>query len=132
MQAYLLELDLALNTEAVKYTILIVSLPLWWPFFRELWREFNDILAEEGGLLGRKPSESELAEIRRRRADKAAALVRQLREEARAGPSRKRSGPRSQTGYTSTRRGASGAQRGAGLARSAGTSRGRGGFGPPR
>ncbi len=41
---------LQLNTEAVKYTLLAVSSPFWWPFVRELWREFNDILAEEAML----------------------------------------------------------------------------------
>jgi hypothetical protein len=110
---------LALNTEWFKYTLVIVTSPIWWPFVRELWKEFNDILAEEGGLLGRKPTEEELAGIRRRRAVQEAALVRELREEERQGRGRSRSsGPRQAFGASELRR--------------PGGAGGRGGFGPPR
>jgi len=107
---------LALNTAWFKYTLLIAASPLWWPFVRELWKEFNDILAEEGGLLGSLPDEEELAEIRRNRAVRDAALVRELREEARQ-PGRGRRGPTVGAFGTSQ------------LRRPGGSG---GGFGPPR
>lgn len=113
---------LALNTEWFKYTLVIVTSPIWWPFVRELWKEFNDILAEEGGLLGRQPTEQELAEIRSRRRAQAAALVRELREEQRQQQGRgRRSGPRVAFGTSQLRR-PTGPAGGAGG----------GGFGPPR
>lgn len=88
MLATLAELDL--NTEAFKYTLLALTSPLWWPFVRELWRELNDILAEEGGLFGRKPTDKELAELRRERAAREAALVNEVRESAKGGRGRRR------------------------------------------
>ena len=45
-----------LNSEFVKLGILAVLSPFWWPFLRELWKEMNDALSEEGGILGRPPS----------------------------------------------------------------------------
>ena len=88
MLATLAELDL--NTEAFKYTLLALTSPFWWPFVRELWRELNDILAEEGGLFGRKPTDKELAELRRERAAKEAALVNELREHSKGARGRRR------------------------------------------
>jgi len=120
MQPFLAEF--ALNTEWFKYTLLVASSPFWWPFVRELYKEFNDILAEEGGLLGRKPTDKELGEIRRRKAAQEAALVRELREEGPSGRGgRRRSAPRDSFGNSQLKR------RGA----APGTAR-RGGFGPPR
>jgi hypothetical protein len=116
---------LELNTEAVKYTLLAVSSPFWWPFVRELWREFNDILAEEGGLLGRQPTEKEIAQIRRERADREAALVNEVREQARSARGKRRAAAVANRAFgksTLRRPGAS-----AGNAPAA-----RKGFGPPR
>jgi len=48
-----------LNSEFVKLGILAVTSPFWWPFMRELWKEMNDALSEEGGILGRPPSVEE-------------------------------------------------------------------------
>jgi hypothetical protein len=45
-----------LNSEFAKLGILAVLSPLWWPFLRELWKEMNDALSEEGGILGRPRS----------------------------------------------------------------------------
>jgi hypothetical protein len=42
-----------LNGELTRYLLLAVTAPLWWPFLRELYREMNAALREEGGLLGR-------------------------------------------------------------------------------
>ena len=117
---------LQLNTEAVKYTLLAVSSPLWWPFVRELWREFNDILAEEGGLFGRQPTEKEIAQIRRERADREAALVNELREQARSARGKRRAAAAANQAFgksTLRRPGTSAGNAGAAP---------RKGFGPPR
>jgi hypothetical protein len=117
---------LELNTEAFKYTLLAVTSPFWWPFVRELWREFNDILAEEGGLFGRQPTEKEIAEIRKARAEREAALVNELREQARSGRGKRRAAAAAGRAFgTSTlRRPGTGAGNGSTPARK--------GFGPPR
>ena len=51
------------NTEGTKYAIVILLAPFWIPFLRELWREFNEMLAEEGGLFGRSLTEEELERL---------------------------------------------------------------------
>ena len=50
----------ALNTEIVKYTLLVMAFPVWMPFFKALYTELNDALAEEGGLFGRTPTQREI------------------------------------------------------------------------
>ena len=56
-----------LNSEPVKYAIIALSFPVWWPFARALWREFNDSLRDEGGIFGSPPSAEELRRIERER-----------------------------------------------------------------
>jgi hypothetical protein len=47
-----------LNGEMARYLLLAVTAPLWWPFLRELYREMNAALREEGGLFGNsRPSQ---------------------------------------------------------------------------
>lgn len=77
MQPFLLAFNL--NTPIVKYAIFLAAAPVWWPFVKALWDEFNDILAEEGGLLGRAPPEHEIRRIRAEKARRESALVRELR-----------------------------------------------------
>ena len=52
-----------LNGELARYLILLVTSPLWWPFLRELYKEMDNALREDGGLLGRRtePSKSDSA-----------------------------------------------------------------------
>ena len=52
-----------LNTEPIKYAVIVLSMPFWLPFFRALLREFNDALRDEGGLLGRAPTPRELKKL---------------------------------------------------------------------
>ena len=52
-----------LNTEIIKYVVIVGSFPLWLPFARALYIELNDALAAEGGLFGRTPSAREVAII---------------------------------------------------------------------
>lgn len=49
--------------EVLRYAIVLVTAPLWLPFVKALWKEFNRALRWEGGLLGRRPSAREVAEI---------------------------------------------------------------------
>ncbi|MCK6448539.1 MAG: hypothetical protein L6Q99_19280 [Planctomycetes bacterium] len=56
--------DIPLNTEPVKYAVVICSFPFWWPFVKAMWEELNDSLAEEGGLFGEEPDAAELARLR--------------------------------------------------------------------
>ncbi len=49
--------------DIVRYLIVILSAPIWVPFARTLWRDFNAALRREGGLLGRAPSALELQRL---------------------------------------------------------------------
>ena len=51
--------------EALRYAIVLVTAPLWLPFVKALWKELNRALRWEGGLLGRRPTPRERAEIER-------------------------------------------------------------------
>ena len=118
MQPFLLEFNV--NTPVVKYAILVLAAPVWWPFVKALWKEFNAILVEEGGILGRTPDEDELRAIRREKARRESALVRELRD-AKAFEPRRRPEMDGRAGFGPPRPGAAapGAPR-------------RRGFGPPR
>jgi len=59
--------DIHLNSEPVKYALLLLSLPFWLPFAKALWTALNDSLRDEGGLLGTAPTPEELAAIERKR-----------------------------------------------------------------
>lgn len=121
MQPFLLEFNV--NLPIVKYAILVLAAPVWWPFVKALWKEFNDILVEEGGLLGRTPDEDELREIRRRKARRESALVRELRD-AEAYEPRRRPEMDGRAGFGPPRPGAASTAGGGGVRRR--------GFGPPR
>ncbi len=102
-------LKLQLNTPDFKYALIVVLAPFWLPFVREIWRELNRMLEEEGGLLGRQPSEKQLQAIRARRRHEELALVRDLRQDsapARSRPPARRgfSGQAPQGAPASTRR----------------------------
>lgn len=53
------------NVAILKYTLLIASAPIWWPFMKTLWADLKDCLREEGGLMGKEPHPRQLEEIRR-------------------------------------------------------------------
>lgn len=116
MHAFLLELNL--NTPGFKYAMIVCAAPLWLPFVKALWKELNEMLAEEGGLLGRDPSPEELAEIRRRKAERGPTMVSEPHER---GPAVQRLGGQARR---------SGATRPRASARR--PTAGRRGFGPPR
>ena len=37
-----------LNKDILRWVLLIGTIPIWWPFLRALWRDFNNALREEG------------------------------------------------------------------------------------
>ena len=47
----------------IKYTVLLVGIPIWLPFVRELWFEFNLAMREDGGLWGQAPTPRERQRI---------------------------------------------------------------------
>jgi len=76
-----MHLAIALNSEPVKYAIIVLTAPFWLPFVRALWRELNDSLRDEGGMLGRAPTPRELAEMNRALGTHESALVSERWEE---------------------------------------------------
>ena len=77
-----MHLAITLNSEPVKYAIILLTAPFWLPFVKALWRELNDSLREEGGLLGRTPTAQELAEMNREMGAHESALVSERWEDA--------------------------------------------------
>jgi len=45
----------------LKFAVIAALSPIWWPILKTLYREVELALLEEGGLLGRAPTPSELA-----------------------------------------------------------------------
>ena len=64
-----------LNLDLIKWVVIIVGIPIWWPFVRDLWKDFNGALREEGGLLGSPPRRSEIERIQREKAKEPEMLV---------------------------------------------------------
>lgn len=78
-----------LNTEWVKYTILLLSSPIWWPFLKALWRAVNDALRDEGGVFGHAPTSAELEALDREYGAHVSPLVNVTWEEFEAGLDRR-------------------------------------------
>jgi len=53
------------NISILKYTVVIASAPIWWPFIKTIWDDLKLALREEGGLFGEAPHPRKLEEIRR-------------------------------------------------------------------
>lgn len=51
--------------DILRYVILLAAAPVWWPFLRMLWRDFNDALRPEGGLLGHALTPREREQLER-------------------------------------------------------------------
>ncbi len=86
----------------LKLLFLAAVSPIWFPIVRELYREIEAALIEEGGLLGRTPTPDELKLLREKYKDYENPLVsepwaeaRQREQEERAGgnAAAKRKGP---------------------------------------
>jgi hypothetical protein len=78
-------LKTSLNQEWVKYTILLLSSPLWWPFVKALWRAVNDALRDEGGIFGHERTAAELDALDRELGAHVSPLVSVTWEEAESG-----------------------------------------------
>ena len=63
------------NREILRWLLLIGATPIWLPFLRTLWKDFNDALAEEGGVFGRPPPLIEQERIKAERAAQPDVLV---------------------------------------------------------
>lgn len=64
-----------LNRSILRWIILIGAAPIWWPFLKALWSDFNYALREEGGLMGRPPSPTELEKLKRETSTREDSLV---------------------------------------------------------
>jgi hypothetical protein len=81
----------------LKGLLVLLTSPLWYPLLRAVWEEFNEAMAEEGGVFGRTPTARELEDIRRSRASRPDPLVHEpwsererARDEARREQARQR------------------------------------------
>jgi hypothetical protein len=54
-----------INKDILRWVLLIGAIPIWLPFLRMLWKDFNRALAEEGGVFGKAPTAQEAERIRR-------------------------------------------------------------------
>src|SRR5262245_29188057 len=64
-----------INKEILRWVLLIGAAPIWIPFLFTLWRDFNDALREDGGLLGSPPTGRELEAVRKELAGRPEVLV---------------------------------------------------------
>jgi hypothetical protein len=54
-----------LNKSLIKYGLLILTSPIWYPFLKAVWQELNLALRADGGLLGKLPSPREREQLER-------------------------------------------------------------------
>ena len=54
-----------INKDILRWVLLLAATPIWLPFLRMLWKDFNRALEEEGGVFGRPPAGREVERIRR-------------------------------------------------------------------
>src|SRR5690242_13987246 len=64
-----------LNKDVLRWVLLIGAAPIWWPFLKTLWNDFNAALRAEGGLFGRPPTPRELDAIRAEDAERVETLT---------------------------------------------------------
>jgi hypothetical protein len=90
-------MQFSLNSEPVKYALIALTAPLWWPFVRALWRELNDSLRDEGGIFGQQLTRAELESVNKAKGRHESPLVSETWDEHERGgaaPSSSRRGPR--------------------------------------
>ena len=114
------------NVAIVKYLLLLLTAPIWWPVLKQIWLEVNRMLADDGGVFGRAPTEPELRRVRRELDDLGDPLVNEpipTEAERRAGRHRFRGAREAQAGSSAGRR-----RSGAGAERRGGASPRKTGF----
>ncbi len=94
----MLDLPFSLNSEPVKYAVIALSAPIWLPFVRALWKELNDSLRPEGGILGLAPSQKELEALEKSQGRHDSPLISETWAERDAG-----TGPRQARSTRATR-----------------------------
>jgi hypothetical protein len=76
-----------------KLLVIAILIPAWLPVIKDLYKEVNESLADEGGLFGRAPTAEEAKKIERKRRFKRESLVSvplgQGKQDARANRSNK-------------------------------------------
>lgn len=58
---------MGINKDILRWVLLLGAMPIWLPFLRILWKDFNRALEEEGGIFGRAPNARDRERIRRER-----------------------------------------------------------------
>jgi hypothetical protein len=53
-----------INKDILRWVLLLAATPIWLPFLKMLWKDFNRALEEEGGVLGKPPTAQEAERIR--------------------------------------------------------------------
>ncbi len=57
-----------LDSELLRWLLVVLAAPIWWPFLRTVWRDIDEALAEEGGIFGREPGPRDIQRIQERKA----------------------------------------------------------------
>jgi hypothetical protein len=52
-----------MNTDILKWIVLLGSAPFWLPFARALWEELNEAMRPDGGVFGKTPGPLERKQI---------------------------------------------------------------------
>ena len=63
------------NEQILRWLLIFGAAPIWFPFLKALWDDFNSTLAEEGGLFGETPSLAERERILKAKAKQPDVLV---------------------------------------------------------
>lgn len=58
-----------------KLLVIAILTPAWLPVLKELYREVNEALAEEGGVFGKAPTEVEAKQIERKKRIQRTSLI---------------------------------------------------------
>ena len=64
-----------INKDILRWVLLIGATPIWFPFLLTLWKDFNNALRLDGGLLGSPPTGRELEAVRKEIAETPEVLV---------------------------------------------------------
>jgi hypothetical protein len=58
-----------IDKDILRWVLLFGATPLWLPFLRALWRDFNHALRADGGLIGSPPGPVELERMQREKSE---------------------------------------------------------------
>jgi len=64
-----------LNALLFKFILIAATSPAWYPFLKAVWQEFNQAMADEGGVFGRAPTPREMEDLRREQLEREDPLV---------------------------------------------------------